>query len=180
MLISLNGRDFMPGDLLQEFHNRLVEFLVECKGKDFDSSFLCKVTCNVHNFNHIKKELHESIGLKKWSSHHTAPHLRTEYKILLCLYAKHELHQHRAGRVIDKKDDLTHRFMKGVAKLAGGKLRKWIADCDASRRQPFNQSTAPIHTPAVPGDLGPSQEEESDEVCLPVCTTLGNMVSVEN
>jgi hypothetical protein len=65
MLVSLDGRDFMPGDLLQEFHNWLVEFMVEWKGKDFDSAFLRKVTHNLHHFNRIKKELHEGIGLEK-------------------------------------------------------------------------------------------------------------------
>jgi hypothetical protein len=177
MLVSLNGRDFMCGDLLQEFHNRLVEFMVERKGKDFDSSFLRKVTRNLHHFNRIKKDAREGIGLGKHSSHHTAPHLRVEYKTLLKLYAESELHKHRSGRVIGKPGDLTHQFTKGLMKLEGGKLRQWIANRVRAMKQPHDSVA----------QLAMSEETLEDEnggtddsvVNTGVCQTMGMMEMVD-
>jgi uncharacterized protein YprB with RNaseH-like and TPR domain len=59
----------MAGDLLQEFHNRLVEALVQRKGKDFDAPFMrAKISRNLHHFNHIKKELRELESLSRVDS----------------------------------------------------------------------------------------------------------------
>ena len=45
MLVSLNGRDFMPGDLLQEHFNRLLKAIVKHKGKDFQAPFIREISC---------------------------------------------------------------------------------------------------------------------------------------
>ncbi|KAJ4463460.1 hypothetical protein C8R41DRAFT_783824 [Lentinula lateritia] len=42
MVINLNGKTgrFSPCDLIQEYFNRLLEFIVERKGKEFDHVFI--------------------------------------------------------------------------------------------------------------------------------------------
>jgi hypothetical protein len=175
MLVSLNGRDFMPGDLLQEFHNHLVEFLVERKGKDFDSSFLWKITRNLHHFNQIKKELREGMGLGKKVSHHSVPHLRTEYKILLRVYARRQLHKWQKGRQILERD--TDSIGKGIKKLES-KLPRWKIDRAANRGLLFEDIPSTKHSSAhIDSECAEQSDDTGDDIGPAVCATLGTMSS---
>ncbi|KAJ7593958.1 hypothetical protein C8J56DRAFT_777759 [Mycena floridula] len=133
MLVSLNGIDFIPGDLLQEHHNRLLEFMVERKGKEFSSHFIRHIISrNLHHFSRIKKELREGVGLGKRAAHHSDPHTQPEMKILLHQYALHELHSHRPGQTMEIPQEVDN-FGKGLDKLYGGKLDKWVTETTAVR-----------------------------------------------
>ncbi|KAJ7573714.1 hypothetical protein C8J56DRAFT_1008216 [Mycena floridula] len=105
MVVCLNGVDFICGDWLQEHHNKLIEFMVEHKGKEFDSPFIRHIISqNLHHFSRIKKELRDGVGLSRHSAHHSDPHTRPEIKELLRQYSLHELHSRRPGRTIDESD----------------------------------------------------------------------------
>ncbi|KAJ8082113.1 hypothetical protein PM082_007959 [Marasmius tenuissimus] len=60
MLINLFGKPgaFSPCDLVQEYFNRLLEFIVERKGKEFDDRFIRRVVArNLHHLTRIKTDL---------------------------------------------------------------------------------------------------------------------------
>ncbi|KAJ7580007.1 hypothetical protein C8J56DRAFT_1058311 [Mycena floridula] len=132
MVVCLNGVDFICGDWLQEHHNKLIEFMVEHKGKEFDSPFIRHIISrNLHHFSRIKKELRDGVGLSRHSAHHSDPHTCPEIKELLRQYSLHELHSRRPGRTIDESD--VDNFSQGVEKLASGTLAKWVTETTAAR-----------------------------------------------
>ncbi|ESK92967.1 hypothetical protein Moror_9040 [Moniliophthora roreri MCA 2997] len=60
MLVNLSGRPgaFSPCDLIQEYFNCLLEFIIEHKRKEFNHKFICQVIArNLHHLTHIKTDL---------------------------------------------------------------------------------------------------------------------------
>ncbi|KAJ7582025.1 hypothetical protein C8J56DRAFT_793016, partial [Mycena floridula] len=159
MVVCLNGSDCIPIDLLQGHYNKMTEFMVERKGKEFDSPFIRNIISrNLQHFSHVKKDLREGIGLKRNVAAHSAPHQRAELKILLKQYAMHELHSRRAGRTVETSD--VDNFGQGWQKLANGKLAKWVAAQSTGRKGV------------------PDEPQETDECPLPAFT-FGTMQMVD-
>jgi hypothetical protein len=101
MVANLSGRPgaFQPGDLIQEYYNRLLEFIIERKGKEFDDTFIRHVISrNLAQMARIKSDLRAGVGLQSKSAAHTELHSRPEMVTLLKLYARVELHKRRPGR----------------------------------------------------------------------------------
>ncbi|KAJ3726679.1 hypothetical protein C8R42DRAFT_573424 [Lentinula raphanica] len=147
MLINLNGKPgaFFPCDIIQEYFNRLLEFIVERKGKEFDHAFIQQIISrNLHRMSQAKIDARASVGLARHAGRHSEPHSNPEVRILLRQYAHHELHSRRAGRYVEERD--TDNFMKGWIKLENGKLAKWVQETTSARvRQDVDARNA--HTP---------------------------------
>ncbi|KAJ3730855.1 hypothetical protein DFJ43DRAFT_983287, partial [Lentinula guzmanii] len=102
MLVNLSGKPgtFAPCDLIQEYFNRLLEAIVERKGKEFDHSFIQSVISrNLHNLARVKTDLRGGVDLEKRAGRHTEPHNNPEVRSLLQLYAHHGLHSRRPGPI---------------------------------------------------------------------------------
>ncbi|KAJ3753060.1 hypothetical protein EV360DRAFT_97172 [Lentinula raphanica] len=124
MLVNLSGKpgSFSPCDLVQEYFNRLLEFIVERKGKEFDHSFIQHIISrNLHRMSQIKIDSRVNVGLAHHAGRHSELHSNPEIRTLLKLYAHHELHSRRIGRY------------KGWAKLDDGKLAKWVKESTGAR-----------------------------------------------
>ncbi|KAJ3817504.1 hypothetical protein F5880DRAFT_1618216 [Lentinula raphanica] len=134
MLINLSGKPgaFSPCDIIQEYFNRLLEFIVERKGKEFDHVFIQQIISrNLHRMSQVKIDARTSVGLAHHSGRHSEPHSNSEVRILLKQYAHHELHLRRVGRYVEERD--TDNFMKGWSKLDNGKLAKWVDETASAR-----------------------------------------------
>ncbi|KAJ3756736.1 hypothetical protein EV360DRAFT_47466 [Lentinula raphanica] len=134
MLVNLSGKPgaFSPCDIVQEYFNRLLEFIVERKGKEFDHAFIQHIISrNLHRMSQIKLESRVNVGLARHAGRHSEPHSNPEIRILLNQYAHHELHSRRMGRYIEERN--TENFLTGWAKLEDGKLAKWIRETAGSR-----------------------------------------------
>ncbi|KAJ3833532.1 hypothetical protein F5878DRAFT_632614 [Lentinula raphanica] len=86
MLINLNGKPggFFPCDLVQEYFNRLLEFIVERKGKEFDHSFIQQIISrNLHRMSQVKVDARTGVGLSRHAGRHSEPHSNPEIRILL-------------------------------------------------------------------------------------------------
>lgn len=134
MVINLSGKPggFSPCDLIQEYFNRMLEFIVERKGKEFDHRFIQQVISrNLHRLSGVKIDSRTSVGLNQHARRHTEPHSNPEIRILLKLYTHHQLHSRRAGRFVEERhiDD----FSKGLDKLRKGKLAKWVRETTQAR-----------------------------------------------
>ena len=91
----------MPGDLLQEHFNRLLEAIVKRKGKDFQAPFIREIVShNLHQFGRVKKDMCEGVNLNARSAAHKDPHTKPETRTLLRQYTVHELHSFHRGREI--------------------------------------------------------------------------------
>ncbi|KAJ3748285.1 hypothetical protein EV360DRAFT_25469, partial [Lentinula raphanica] len=112
MLINLSGKPgaFSPCDIIQEYFNRLLEFII--------------ISRNLHHMSQVKIDARTSVGLAHHSGCHSEPHSNPEVRILLKQYAHHELHLRRVGHYVEEWD--TDNFMKGWSKLDNGKLAKWV------------------------------------------------------
>ncbi|KAJ3833528.1 hypothetical protein F5878DRAFT_519165, partial [Lentinula raphanica] len=129
MLVNLSGRPgaFSPCDIIQEYFNRLLEFIVERKGKEFDHTFIQHIISrNLHCMSRIKLDTRNNVGLARHAGNHSEPHSRPEIRTLLKLYMHHELHSRRIGRYVEERD--TDDFTRGQAKLRSGKITKWIKE----------------------------------------------------
>ncbi|KAJ3714760.1 hypothetical protein C8R42DRAFT_552055, partial [Lentinula raphanica] len=107
MLINLSGKPgaFSPCDIIQEYFNRLLEFIVERKGKEFDHVFIQQIISrNLHRMSQVKIDARTSVGLAHHSGRHSEPHSNPEVRILLKQYAHHELHLRRVGRYVEERD----------------------------------------------------------------------------
>ena len=161
MLVNLSGNagSFSPGDLIQEFFNRLLEAVIERKGADFGDTFIRKVISrNLHHMGRVKKDLREGVGLAARAGHHSDPHMWPEVRILLKQYSLHELHSRRPGRSIDEED--VDDFHRGWERLAKGKLKRWVSDTISGRRGSKGKGTD--ITPDVTPEL--AEEGSSSDV----------------
>ncbi|KAJ3793040.1 hypothetical protein GGU11DRAFT_854030 [Lentinula aff. detonsa] len=134
MVVNLGGKAgaFAPCDLIQEYFNRLLEMIVERKGKEFNDVFIQEVISrNLHNLARVKSDLRRGVDLENHSGCHSEPHNNAETRILLQQYADHELHSRRPGRFIEERD--TDDFQRGWNKLRKGKLAKWTEETTRSR-----------------------------------------------
>ncbi|KAJ3817574.1 hypothetical protein F5880DRAFT_1492702 [Lentinula raphanica] len=134
MLVNLSGRpgSFSPCDLVQEYFNRLLEFIIERKGQEFDHTFIQHIISrNLHCMSQIKLESRANVGLAPKAGRHSEPHSNPELRTLLKQYSHHELHSRRVGRYIEESD--TENFVKGWSKLKNGKLAKWVKDTTNAR-----------------------------------------------
>ncbi|KAJ3776373.1 hypothetical protein FB446DRAFT_636082, partial [Lentinula raphanica] len=134
MLVNLSGRPgaFSPCDLVQEYFNRLLEFIIERKGQEFDHTFIQHIISrNLHCMSQIKLDSHANVGLAPKAGRHSEPHSNPELRTLLKLYSHYELHSRRVGRYIKEHD--TENFVKGWSKLKNGKLAKWVKDTTNAR-----------------------------------------------
>lgn len=136
MVLNLSGTPggCAPGDLIQEYFNRLLEAIVERKGKEFDDVFIREVIVrNLHRMAKLKPDLREGVSLSKRSTRHSEPHTNPEVWVLLQQYAHHQLHSRRAGRFVEEKD--VDDFTSGWKKLGKGKgkLTKWINETTHAR-----------------------------------------------
>lgn len=134
MVINLSSKEcgFAPCNLIQEFFNRLLKFIVEQKGKEFDHVFIREVIArNLHHMARTKPNLREGVSLAKRSTRHSEPHTNPEVLILMQQYAHHEVHSRRRGRFIEEND--IDNFSKGWSKLRKGKLRKWVDETTCAR-----------------------------------------------
>ncbi|KAL0564105.1 hypothetical protein V5O48_017952, partial [Marasmius crinis-equi] len=131
MLINLSGKPgaFAPCDLIQEYFNRLLEFIVERKGKEFDDRFIRRVVArNLHHLTRIKTDLRAGVDLARHSGKHSEPGCTPEMKILLETYRLHQLHFCIAGRFPDIDDREVDNLYAGWLKMVGpsGKVKKWV------------------------------------------------------
>lgn len=157
-LVNLLGRagSFTAADLMQEFFNRLLEAIVEKKGVEYGDVFIREVISrNLHHFARIKLDLRVGVGLSKRSSHHSAPHVNPEIRILLETYKSHQLHLRRPGRVYQDTDK--DHFNAGLTKLRDGKLKKWVAETTSTRNLLLSMQNSP------PLELDSNSDVEFDD-----------------
>ncbi|KAF9038843.1 hypothetical protein BDZ89DRAFT_1216543 [Hymenopellis radicata] len=116
-----------PCDLLQEYFNRILEAIVQHKGREYGERFIREgIARNLHHFQRLKADFLDGVGLAERSSRHTKPHTKPEVRILLHEYLVQRLH-YRAGRMIGKEPTIvqTH-FKMGCTVMRAGRLKKWI------------------------------------------------------
>ncbi|KAJ3993419.1 hypothetical protein F5050DRAFT_1714514 [Lentinula boryana] len=151
MLVNLSRKPgtFAPCDLIQEYFNRLLEAIVERKGKEFDHSFIQSVISrNLHNLARVKTDLRGGVDLEKRAGRHTEPHNNPEVRSLLQLYAHHELHSRRPGRFIEERE--VDDFTKGYIKLSKGKMAKWANETTHARvREDVKSRISTLHPTAI-------------------------------
>ncbi|KAF7973929.1 hypothetical protein HWV62_13992 [Athelia sp. TMB] len=90
---------------MNEYFNRLLEAVVERKGAEFGAHFI-----------------------RNRSGRHKTPHSRPEIRRLLDEYRKMELHYRRPGRYYPGSGTVVDNFSRGLEKLRGGTLNKWIKE----------------------------------------------------
>ena len=191
MVVNLSGKEggFAAGDIIQEFFNRLLEAIIQCKGAQFGEPFVHNVISqNLHHMGHVKWDLWNSIGLSPHSGRHSDPHTWLEVKTLLQVYAEYELHSWWPGRSIDGKDVLDD-FTCGWERLAKGKIRKWVVETTHARAMWAHASAAAADKSNIAGSTGNDRDmdwedgneeadEEADEnpqVHAASASTLGSM-----
>ncbi|KAJ3841649.1 hypothetical protein F5878DRAFT_609706 [Lentinula raphanica] len=155
MLINLSGNpdNFFPCDLVQEYFNRLLEFIVERKGEEFHLEFIKEsISRNLNRMSQFKVDTRIGAGL----SRHPTPEIR----MLLKQYAHHELHSRRVGRYVEERD--VDDFSKGWSKLTNGRVAKWIRESHMNR---LRQENFPpdIDDLDFGDDSGPDINYESNE-----------------
>jgi hypothetical protein len=139
-LRGFEGR-WMAGDFIQEYFNRLLETVVQRKGVEYGDSFVRDAwSRNIHHIGRLKLEWLEGVGLKARSAKHKGAAKRTEVKILLDLYKDSELHSFRRGRRMES-DEFVDDFQRGILKLRGGKLQRWVKKTTRTRN--LKRSTSP-------------------------------------
>lgn len=124
MLINLSGQPgaFEPCDLVQEFFNRMLKFIVERKGKEFDHKFIQQVISrNLHHLLSVKKDSQTSVGLSQHADSHNKPHMNPETQILLNIYSHYEMHSRRLGQFVEERD--VNDATQGMNKLRKGKVK---------------------------------------------------------
>lgn len=176
MLVNLTGQagSFSPGDLVQEYFNRLLEAIVERKGKEFDHNFIRRIVSrNLHHMGRAKKDLEAGVGLMPKSGHHSAPHTKPEVLTLLTQYRLLELHSRRPGRVIDDRD--VDDFQRGWEKLEKGRLASWVFE---STRNRGIRSRTSQGQPESENDE-PDGEDDSAENEEAVVQTVGGISMVD-
>ncbi|KXN86688.1 hypothetical protein AN958_09775 [Leucoagaricus sp. SymC.cos] len=134
-LVNLSGQagSFTAADIMQEYFNRLLEAIIEKKGVEYDAHFIRSVISrNLYHFARIKLDLRIGVGLEAHSSKHASPHMNPEVQVLLKVYQATELHCRRPGRVF--KDIDKDNFQRGLFKLQGGQLQKWVVESTTTRR----------------------------------------------
>ncbi|KAJ3745217.1 hypothetical protein EV360DRAFT_57505 [Lentinula raphanica] len=175
MLVNLSGRPgaFSPCDIVQEYFNRLLEFIVERKGKEFDHTFIQHIISrNLHRMSQIKIDSRANVGLAPHTGRHSELHSNPEIRTLLKLYAHHELHSRRTGRYLEERD--IESFRKGWAKLDDGKVAKWVKESTYTRSRPNieariaslnlgTDSDESSTTNETPTTNGPPAENELDK-----------------
>ncbi|TFY63916.1 hypothetical protein EVJ58_g2953 [Rhodofomes roseus] len=169
LLVNLTGNagSFLPGDLMQEYFNRLLEAVAEKKGVEYGEHFIRDIISpNLHHFASLLNDLKDGVGLKHRSGRHTAPNLRHELSVLASIYQETELHSRRRGREYAGPAREVDDFKRGYEKLRGGKLKKWVKESlfARSRRVPINtpDTTATDSMPDAATDEN-NDEEEVDE-----------------
>jgi hypothetical protein len=175
MLVNLTGKagSFSPGDLVQEYFNRLFQAIVERKGKEFDHSFIRRIVSrNLHHMGRAKKDLEAGVGLMPKSGRHSAPHTKPEVVTLLTQYRLLELHSRRPGRTIDDHD--VDDFQRGWEKLEKGRLASWVLETTRSRN--IRSRTSPI-PPEL--DIDNTDEEETTENGETTVQTIGGICMVD-
>lgn len=157
-LVNLSGLagSCIPADIMQEYFNRLLEAIIEKKGIDYGDTFARRVISpNLAHFAHLKLNLRNGVGLAPRSGRHTAPNEDPEVQKLLEAYRRSELHARRPGRVY--KDTDRDDFTRGLAKLEGGRLKKWVHDTMLHRA---NTSGIPVEDM---GDIEDDDEASANE-----------------
>jgi len=171
-LVNLSGKagGSSAGDIIQEYFNRILEAIVERKGAEYGATFVRKVVSrNLHHFARIKMDLRAGVGLEKRSGRHTAPHLKPEFRKLLSVYSEYELHRRRPGRVAGAGGRDVDDFSKGLQKLRGGKLKRWVFETTHMRglRDNFgcakSSATAPKDTTEDMDMEGIPEIEETED-----------------
>ncbi|TFY63099.1 hypothetical protein EVJ58_g3444 [Rhodofomes roseus] len=166
LLVNLTGEpgSFQPGDLMQEYFNRLLEAVVQRKGVKYDDHFVRDIISrNLHHFASLLNDLKSGVGLQRRSGRHTAPHLKPEFKILAGIYHDSELHLRRRGREYHGPAQDVDDFRRGYRKLKDGKLKKWITESTFSR-----SVRVPMNTPAGGPQALPNEDNsgEADDVVM--------------
>ncbi|KAH9931747.1 hypothetical protein B0H21DRAFT_813891 [Amylocystis lapponica] len=131
LLINLSGQPghFIAGDLMQEYFNRLLQVIVERKGTEYGAHFVRNIVSpNLHHMARLQDDLKEGLGLAVRSGRHSEPHKRSEIRRLTLEYRTQQLHCRRPGRVIDGDTRDVDDYARGVGKLYGGKLQKWVKE----------------------------------------------------
>ena len=134
-LVNLRGIEgrWSAGDFIQEYFNRMLEAVVQRKGVDYGDLFLRDTwSRNIHHIGRLKLESLEGAGLKAKPAAHTGAAKKAEIKILLQVYKNAELHKFRRGRIMDS-EPFVDDFQRGILKLRGGKLQRWVRKTTRAR-----------------------------------------------
>lgn len=149
-LANLRGYEgrWMAGDFIQEYFNRLLETVVQRKGVEYGDHFIRDTwSRNIHHVGRLKLEWLEGVGLRAKSVMHTGAAKKAEVKILLELYKDTKLHSFHQGRIMES-DEFVDDFQRGILKLRGNKLQRWVKKTTRSRNlksrhmQPANLSNS--------------------------------------
>ncbi len=162
-LSGLPGK-FKPGDLVQEYFNRILEAIVQHKGREFGERFIRDgISRNLHHFQQLKTDFLGGVGLKERSAQHTKPHSKPEIAKLLREYRKAELHSFRPGRVYGEEKVVQTHFKMGCESMRDGLLKKWTTKMMLLRCQE-------VADPMVSSHDDDSDEEDLDWSTLPLFT----------
>ncbi len=164
-LSGLPGK-FKPGDLVQEYFNRILEAIVQHKGREFGERFIREgIARNLHHFQQLKTDFLEGVRLKARSTRHAKPHSKPEIAKLLKEYSQAELHMYRPGRGYDEGKVVRTDFKLGCEAMRDGLLKKWTTRMTLLRSQG-------VTDPAVLSSSDDADEEgEPDWTALPLYST---------
>ncbi|PBK67109.1 hypothetical protein ARMSODRAFT_1086486 [Armillaria solidipes] len=164
-LSGLPGK-FKPGDLVQEYFNRILEVIVQHKGREFGKCFIREgIARNLHHFQQLKTDFLEGVRLKARSTCHAKPHSKPEIAKLLKEYSQAELHMYRPGRGYSEGKVVRTDFKLGCDAMRDGLLKKWTTRMMLLRSQG-------VTDPAVLSSSDDADEEgELDWTSLPLYST---------
>ncbi|KAJ3002595.1 hypothetical protein NUW54_g5764 [Trametes sanguinea] len=168
LVVNLTGERgrFAPGDLMQEYFNRLLKAIAEHKGIEYDDPFIHDILSrNLHHLARLQDSLKEGLGLAECAGRHSAPHTNPELRILLGVYREEGLHTRREGRHYvgptepsSPHDPARDDYRRGLRNLRNGKLSRWIKESVFLRsgRGPTDSPSSGIQ----PSDAAPSDVED--------------------
>ncbi|KAJ3819357.1 hypothetical protein F5880DRAFT_1677906 [Lentinula raphanica] len=188
-LINLDGYSghFQACDIVHEYYNRILEAIVQHKGRDYGEHFIREgIARHLHHFRQLKHSFLDGVEIQHRSARHSKPTLRAEIQTLLEEYRLQELHLYRPSRGFDEDRVVQTDFQIGQDAMQSGSLKKWtsrmtlmrsgiltsseITDIDEDAYSDDEEhtdpdwSSIPLHIPVI-GDGRLVTEELNPDVC---------------
>lgn len=147
-----------PGDLLQEYFQRILEAIVQHKGAEFGERFIRDgIARNLAHFQRLKEEFLGGVGLERHSQRRSKPSSDAEMRILLKEYRECQLHTFQKGRHFGDEMKTESQFSIGIQTLQAGLLSKWTTRM-MLLRDPEASNIPSDHPPPpslrTPGNIG--------------------------
>ncbi|KAJ3775082.1 hypothetical protein FB446DRAFT_843468 [Lentinula raphanica] len=127
-LVNLDGYSghFQACDIVHEYYNRILEAIVQHKGRDYGEHFIREgIARHLHHFRQLKHSFLDGVDIQHRSARHSKPTFRAEIQTLLEEYRLQELHSYRVGRGFGEEKVVQTDFQIGQEAMESSSLRKW-------------------------------------------------------